>query len=92
MLWESLLEKLSSCHKMLSTMHDLMTIFTEMDDCLANMSEVEVVALLVYEYSIPFIHSTIYASSDLSIYSYTCNLFLPIYLVIHSFIHSFIPP
>lgn len=40
-LWEALLEKLSSCHKMLSTMHDLMTIFTEMDDCLANMSEVE---------------------------------------------------
>lgn len=47
-LWENLLEKLSSCRKMLSNTHDLMALFTEMDNCLATLAEIEVRSQAIY--------------------------------------------
>ena len=40
--WESLLEKLKSCGSILSSIHNLIAIFTEIDDCLASMEEMKV--------------------------------------------------
>ncbi len=40
--WESLLEKLKSCGSILSSTHNLIAIFTEIDDCLTSMEEMKV--------------------------------------------------
>lgn len=53
--WERLLEALTSTQKMLSSTHDLMAIFIEMDECLASMAEIEVKTSLAYTH--PLFHS-----------------------------------
>ncbi len=40
--WEGLLSKLESCRSVLSHYHDLMSVFAEMNDCLADMTQIEV--------------------------------------------------
>lgn len=40
--WNDLLASLEACKNMLSCYHDLMSVFSEMNDCLANMAQIEV--------------------------------------------------
>lgn len=40
--WNDLLASLETCKNTLSRYHDLMSVFSEMNDCLANMAQIEV--------------------------------------------------
>ncbi len=40
--WEELLHLLDLCRATLTRYHDLMSVFAEMDDCLADMAQIEV--------------------------------------------------
>jgi len=40
--WHNLVQKLDACRSTLSHYHDLMSVFAEMDDCLADMAQTEV--------------------------------------------------
>lgn len=40
--WNDLLASLEACKNTLSRYHDLMSVFSEMNDCLANMAQIEV--------------------------------------------------
>ena len=40
--WDSLLKKLDTGRGSLSRYHDLMAVFADMDDCLADMAQIEV--------------------------------------------------
>jgi len=45
--WHNLVQKLDACRSTLSHYHDLMSVFAEMDDCLADMAQTEVRSLLI---------------------------------------------
>ena len=40
--WEGLQSKLEACHSTLSKYHDFMSVFAEMNDCLADIAQIEV--------------------------------------------------
>ena len=40
--WSDLLAALEACKSTLSRYHDLMSVFSEMSDCLATMAQIEV--------------------------------------------------
>ena len=40
--WSDLLTALEACKSTLSRYHDLMSVFSEMSDCLATMAQIEV--------------------------------------------------
>ena len=41
-MWQELQRKLEVCRNSLSSYHDLMAVFAEMDDCLQEMAQIEV--------------------------------------------------
>ena len=46
--WSDLLTALEACKSTLSHYHDLMSVFSEMSDCLATMAQIEVLKESVY--------------------------------------------
>ena len=49
--WSELLTSLEACKSTLSRYHDLMSVFSEMNECLAHMGQIEVMVLLMDECS-----------------------------------------
>ena len=71
--WSDLLGALEACKSTLSRYHDLMSVFAEIDDCLANMAQIEV---LFYKHAHNYalqLHMSITAAHSRVQYRFKCT-------------------